>query len=60
MNSGGGTGRKTHILFLLQMLDFGQQRSGILMRLELFLSLKNCQNILLEIPSSLAGLTIGK
>ena len=42
------------------MLDFGQQRSGILMRLELFLSLKNCQNILLEIPSSLAGLTIGK
>ena len=60
MNSGGGTGRKTHILFLLQMLDFGQQRSGILMRLELFLSLKNFQNILLEIPSSLAGLTIGK
>ena len=32
MNSGGGTSRKTHFLFLLHMLDFGQQKSGILMR----------------------------
>ena len=62
MNSGGGTSRKTHILFLLQMVDFGQQRSGILMRLDCLIisEFKNYQNILVEIPSSLAGLAIGK